>query len=342
VDVAQWIRRPGHEAEIQPAPELNIPAGRLRRLLDVLDRNPEWKLSVARALRSIIRETSALELFCETGLPRQFGMLQEMSERLARKWLPPPGSAELGVLFERLFPHRQDDVWIGNLDETTLQRFRELLEFNPAPEEKGWNTLADELEDALLHLTAQLRVSGCSAAVRSRIKHQRIRELPFFKLTGSLQAVLTARESNDPAALPAELNNLHGVIDGCHRATEEALGHLEKLGVSTEAVYQLAYIEASLDRLEVLLELNFDAELPLTRIGEFVARLVRESRARESIRELLRQNFQLLTRKILERNAETGEHYITRTPGDYREMLPSPPGSNSSSSAGICRASCKG
>src|SRR5580692_11205819 len=158
VDVVQWIRRPGHEEETQAVPEIQIQAGRLRRFLDVLDRNVEWKKSVAQTLRSIIRETSALELFSETGLPRQFGMFQEMSERLARKLLPPPGSAELGVLFDRLFPHKQDDSWIEKLDETTLQRFRDLLEFEVAAEEKGWNTLSDELEDSLFHLATQLRV----------------------------------------------------------------------------------------------------------------------------------------------------------------------------------------
>src|SRR5580692_404722 len=149
VDVVQWIRRPGHEEETQAVPEIQIQAGRLRRFLDVLDRNVEWKKSVAQTLRSIIRETSALDLFTETGLPRQFGMVQEMGERLARKLLPPPGSAELGVLFDRLFPHRHDDEWIEKLDDATLQRLHELFEFELATGEKTWDLLADELEDAL-------------------------------------------------------------------------------------------------------------------------------------------------------------------------------------------------
>lgn len=326
VDVAQWIRRPGQEDKLQIAPENQIQAGRLRRFLDVLDRNAVWKKTVAQTLRSIIRETSALELFTETGLPRQCGVLQEMSERLARKLLPLPGSAELGVLFDRLFPHKHDDAWIEQLDEATLQRFHDLLEFEVAAEESGWNALSDELEDSLFHLASQLRVSGCSPAIRSRIKHQRIRELPFFKLTGVLQAALTARDKQDQATLLAELNHLHGLIDSCHRATEEVLGHLEKQGVSTDVVYQLAFIEASLGRFEVLLELNFNGAQTLTRIGSFVAMLVRQNRARESVRELLRQNFHLLMRKILERNAETGEHYIARTPKEYLAMIRSAAG----------------
>jgi site-specific recombinase len=326
VDVVQWIRRPGHEDEAAAAPEIQIQAGRLRRFLDVLDKNPEWKRSVAQTLRSIIRETGAMELFTETGLPRQFGMVHEMGERLARKLLPPSGSAELGVLFDRLFPHAHDDAWIEKLDAATLRRFHDLFEFEAEAGKKTWGEMTDELEDALFQLAAQLRISGCSAAIRTRIKHGRMRELPFFKLTGALQALVAARKGGDPAAILAGLNHLRGLLETCHQALEEVLGHLETRGVSTDVVYQLAFLEAALDRFAVLLELNFDQELPLTQIGAFVARLVRENRARESVRELLRQNFHLLTRKMVERNAETGEHYIARTPGEYAKMLQSAAG----------------
>jgi site-specific recombinase len=49
--------------------------------------------------------------------------------------------------------------------------------------------------------------------------------------------------------------------------------------------------------------------------------LVRENQARKSVTNLLRGNFQLLTRKIVERNAETGEHYIARTAQEYGQMV---------------------
>ncbi len=326
VDVVQWIRRPGHDDEVVTAPELNVQAGRLRRFLDVLDRNPEWKQSVARTLRSIIQETSALELFTETGLPRQFGMVQEIGERLARKILPPPGSTELGVIFDRLFPYPRDDAWLETLDEATLRRFQELVEFEIGTGEEAWAVMIEELEDALFQLASQLRISGCSAAIRSRINHGRVRELPFFKLTGALQAVVTSGTGGDEATLLAELNHLRALLETCHQALEEVQGHLETRGVSTDVVYQLAFLEAALERFARLLELNFSRKQPLVHISGFVAQLVRENRARESVIGLFRQNFRLLTRKLVERNAETGEHYIARTPREYRAMLQSAAG----------------
>src|ERR1019366_4454124 len=83
VDLVQWIRRPGNESETPLQTTTQIQAGRLRRWLDVLDKNPEWKIQVAKTLRSIIFETNALDLFSETGLPRRFGLFHELGERLA-------------------------------------------------------------------------------------------------------------------------------------------------------------------------------------------------------------------------------------------------------------------
>ena len=348
VDVAQWIRRPGHDAEPAPA-NMSLQSGRLRRFLDVLDRNPEWKLAVAATLRSIIRDTRAVALFSETGLPRQFGLLTEISERLTRKFLPPqPGSAELGVLFDRLFPYSKDHAWIENLEEATLERFGMLLDYGTGPEEKGWNKLAEEMEDALAYLAAQIRVTGCSVAIRQRLKHQSVRELAFFKLGTALASVYAAREKGDETAVAAELNYLRSLIEACHRARAEVLEQLEKSGVSTEVVYHLAFMEASLQRFEDLLGMAFDPAVQMKRRAGFVALLARQNRARESVTDLLRQNFRLLTRKMVERSGETGEHYIARSRQEYTALLKSAaaggpswwlrPGSKPSCWPGVWRA----
>ncbi len=330
VDLTQWVRRPGHEQEVHNSnhnhgednPDAHLQTGRFRRLFDVLDRNPEWKKQVARTLRSIVRETTALELFCATGLPRQFGLLHEIGQRFRKRVLPAaPDCAELGVLFDRVFSHRHDAEWIQLLDEATLQRLMELLRFEVSEEEKDWNSLGNNLEDALFHITARLEVSGGSLAIRSRIKNRNLRELPFFKIGTILRKAMAARETGDAETWMAELNHLRGQIDACHRAAAEVLDHLEMRGVSTEVVYQLAFIDASLRRFETLLDLAFNPNRAMTDIGALVATLVRENRARESVTDLMRQNFRLMTRKIVERNGETGEHYIARTPKQYAEML---------------------
>jgi len=79
-------------------------------------------------------------------------------------------------------------------------------------------------------------------------------------------------------------------------------------------------------RLELLLEAWSVPELPAERTVAILADLVRQNHARRSVRELWRQNLHLLTRRIVERNAEAGEHYVARTVGEYGAMLRSAAG----------------
>ena len=49
--------------------------------------------------------------------------------------------------------------------------------------------------------------------------------------------------------------------------------------------------------------------------------LVREAQQRRGIRSLLARHYSLLARKVAERSAETGEHYITATAPNTADML---------------------
>jgi site-specific recombinase len=61
-------------------------------------------------------------------------------------------------------------------------------------------------------------------------------------------------------------------------------------------------------------------------LRRFLIELLQVSEERRSVRALFTQHYSMLARKVAERSAETGEHYITRTRGEYRAMLRSAAG----------------
>ena len=76
-----------------------------------------------------------MDLFCETGIPREHGLFREVTIRLGQQFLPDrPYSGELGMLFDRLFPHREDPDWLERLDDPTLKRLTELVAGDLEPE----------------------------------------------------------------------------------------------------------------------------------------------------------------------------------------------------------------
>ena len=314
-DLLSWVRR-------------DVPATRLRLLLQLLERQPEAHQCVAQTLRSIVRDTEALDLFADTGLPQGAGFMHELLSRLVSSLLPdPPETRDLADIFDRLFPRESTAGWLEQLDAELSSRIIELFHHDEKAAEGGWVLLRTDLEDAMIQLADRICVVGSNREVRARLGKVAFRELPFQKLTPAVEALLASREAGTPLTeLAAELNVVRGVAEACDRAVDEVIGHLEKSGVSTALVYDIERLRAQVRRLELLLEAWSAPALTAERKLGIIADLVRQNHARRSVRELWRQNLHLLTRRIVERNAETGEHYVARNGREYADMLRSAAG----------------
>ncbi len=312
-----WIRLPvkGHDA-------VTSAHLRLKRLFMLLDHQPEMKDSVARTLRSLIRDTCALDLFCETGLPREAGFAQEAFHRISHRLLPqPPYDGDVGTLFNCLFPDKADALWIEALDEEMRLRVRTLFQWNEAESEAGWNTIPADMEDAIVHLSGQIASVGGSTPVRSRLERRNFRELPFARLCEVVPRMIDSHRRVDSAALAVELTGIRVQLDACHKALDLTTDHLEKYGVSPGLVYQIERMRAQLLRVERLVELLTAPKDSDGRFNGFLGELIRDNQESRSLRSLFGDTSAQLARRIVERNAETGEHYIARTRTDYFAML---------------------
>ncbi len=309
-DLFAWVRR-------------DMPATRLRLLFQLLERQPEARQRVAQTFRSIVRDTEALDLFADTGLPQGAVFTHELMSRLVSQVLPnPPETRDLADIFDRLFPRGAVADWLEQLDAEHAAQIIDLFQHGETLEEGGWSSLRTDLEDAMVQLADRICVVGSSRQVRARLGKAAFRELPFQKLTPAVEALLARRQAGTPLSeLAAELNVVRGVTDACDRAVNEVIGCLEKTGVSTALVYDIERLRAQVQRLELLLLAWSAPVLEAQRMLAILADLVRQNHARRSVRELCRQNLHLLTRRIVERNAETGEHYVARNGREYMVML---------------------
>ena len=314
-DLLAWVQRDG-------------PAIRLRLLLQLLKRQPEAHRCVAQTLRSIVRDTEALDLFADTGLPQGAGFPSELLSRLVAGLLPaPPETRDLADVFDRLFPRHSTTDWLEQVDAELAGAIIGLFHHAETSEEGDWVSLRTDLEDAMIQLADRICVVGSNREVRARLDQRAFRELPFQKLTPAVEALLARRDAGTPLSeLAPEFNVVRGVADACDRAVDEVIGRLEKTGVSTVLVYDIERLRAQVQRLELLLEAWSAPVLTAERKVAILAELVRQNHARRGVRALCRQNLHLLTRRIVERNAETGEHYVARNGREYADMLRSAAG----------------
>ena len=122
------------------------------------------------------------------------------------------------------------------------------------------------------------------------------------------------------AALQAAVRQYRERLDACRQAVNSIYAHLEENGISVGMVFRLRQLRARMLRDRELLDALLSPK-PAMAALKLLARRVATAQESKSIGALISTNSILLSAKMAERSAETGEHYITRNRADYKEML---------------------
>lgn len=318
-DLLEWIRHEGiikHDVNFKSG---TPQAARVRHMLNVLDRNEEWKKKVAKALRSILRDTHALDLFLETGLSSQSSFGGELVERIQRKFLPiAPQEDDLAYLFNQNFHSQADVEWIRLIEASTFQRIEGLFLHDFSEEEGSWNTLKADVEQALLLLAIQVQALGLSRAIRQRIEEKDFKKISFYQLARLVEKFVTETDFELKAVLGSQIERK---AESCFATLTEVQEHLNEFGVSVQIVFQLEKLESLLKRIQNLSILAQQKDHDPVTFMYFIEALITENLEKKSVTSFMGESFSLLSRKITERTAEGGEHYITRNKREYGQMI---------------------
>ncbi|QAZ39236.1 recombinase [Methylibium sp. Pch-M] len=329
VRLVEWLRHPGRLREelggdaAEPAAEATpLPLRRLRHLLNVLDRNPGPRADVVGMLRAFRSEIDLATLLADFGFAQRVAVFSEFGDRMRSRFLPAtPATTDLAQLFGLLFSDPRDTEWLAAIDDATLARLTTLFaEARPVAEPPlGWRA---PFFDALLILASQVGAAGATGAVRQRMSPELLVDKPFRQLLRAAERLCEAAESGDEAALLREAQYLRALLDACRRAADSVSQHLEEHGVSVDLVFQVDQLRARTVRVDALLACALAPAGSREReMVHLVAGLARVASERRSIRALFARQYSMLARKVAERSAETGEHYITRTRGEWWAML---------------------
>jgi site-specific recombinase len=148
--------------------------------------------------------------------------------------------------------------------------------------------------------------------MRQRFTESSATASPFGRLVAAVEAFL---------ATPDETyrSELLSTVDDCEQLLDTLNSNFDQCGVSVDLVYRSERTRAQLARIRGLSQWIVGEE-PLHVLRQ-VMNGVRKELALRGMGALVSENMRLLARRITERNAETGEHYIAGTREQYRAML---------------------
>ena len=329
----EWLRHPAskskNSAEALPAPALPLPVRRLKLLLNLLEGNPVHAAKFAAVWVSVWRDVNATGLFADVGFASRMALWSEFFLRLRLHVLPGTvDTHDLGELFGQLFPDKADEQWLLALDDDVLARLAALFK----PETATALHWRAPMLSSLTILISAVHAAGLSGPLRLRMSASLLADLPFDQLPRAAEAFKAALRGDggdgghaDAATLRQALQYLRALLDRCRQAALSVPEHLELYGVSVDLMFEVEQLDARTERIEALLDCLV-SDQPKQELLRLTAGLVRVVHARRSVRTLFARHYSLMARKVAERSAETGEHYITRNASEYRHMLRSAAG----------------
>lgn len=310
----QWLRHPapGAPGPAEPADGATpAPVLRLRQLCHVLERHAEHRARVQGLLAGLRSGVDTTSLFADFGFAPRASFVSEFAQRLRARVLPgTPETGSLAELFPLLF-EPADAAWVARIDPPTLARLGALW---PG---RQWR---DTLLDAIAFLASAVRASAFAPALRLRMDRAALAQEPFMQLAGAAERLREAVRTSDDAALQREALYLRALLGACRAAADTVVAHLERYGTSLQIVFETDQLKARTERIEQLMDCVL-APQPLHEGRHLLLELLRSQDERRSVRALFARHGTQLSRQVAERSAETGEHYITRTRAEHRQML---------------------
>jgi site-specific recombinase len=333
----QWLRSPGPGSAEDPVdPATPWPVQRLRLFVDVAERHTEHRERIGALWRAVFSRLDATGLLADFGFAPRHGFLSELGERLRLGWLPStPQTDDLGALFPQLFSGADDAEWITAIDDSTLGRLIALV-IPPEAVTPGREPWRAAMVESIQLLASQMRAAGLSGSMRQRMDAARLADRPFHQVVQAAESLRGGHLDGDDAATRLQqAAYLRAVLEACRGAAASVRGHLDEHGISVDLVFQIEQLRERGERIEALLACLISDLAPGTgtdaptaagpaagaELRTLIVDLVRCTARRRSLSGLFRRHYGLLARKVTERSAEAGEHYITRTRAEYRTML---------------------
>jgi site-specific recombinase len=308
----------------------SVPASiaRVVLLLDAVQTRPDTAARLQRWWQVLLETIDGTTLLADYGFSSRSAFVSEFAERVHQKLLPgTPETADASALFSLVLCHGFDAQWLAALDEPTLARIADLLQWPQSGQEKHacpritpWqNTLLE----ALTFCTSQVRATGFSPELRLRMSAPAREAEPFHALDRDFDALrdaYLASPRHDSPQRQAALQQLRERLEACRSAAASVYTHLDAHGISVNLVFQLRQLRERVLRIRALLDCLL-SNSPAASTARLMAQLVSVGQQRRSLRALIAANSSMLAAKVAERSSETGELYITRNWAQYRNML---------------------
>ncbi len=309
--------RPNVTLRIQTAEE------QIAFLIKCLQSDEETLLKIKQILASLFIRSDISEVMTESGLITESGFFSELNRRLIDKILPPlKNEGSFLYAIDSIFYKSSDYKWVSGADDSVWIELFELLgiEFNVSDE-----SLRKQILNSTNVLSYRVAGLGMEKSIVERAgKGSSGVGLPFVEQNRVLNDFRLDLENNNRERMLQFGAEYTAKLDQC----DEVLNLLKRkrvlFGISIRQTYSMLQLEQLLERIRLLIDFaDHNNRIDIDGFVRLFKKVVENENTKDSIRKCIGKNIELLAYQVAEHERNTGEHYITVTRSEYRDMLQS-------------------
>ncbi|WP_205881922.1 site-specific recombinase [Leeia aquatica] len=297
----------------------------VRALAFLLQQNVAYQQGLRAYLERVILSRKLVHLLTDTGIPANEGFWSALWRRFNARWLPPAcNDRYLKDVLLQVFDLKRDAPWLMAVAPDTWLALLHAMGWRrrDAVLRRYW--LQEALEAAQV-LSYRMTAIGLEPElVRNYPAIERF-ESPFLRQNTELMAEVAAcQQALGEGRVPRlDARHMRVLLAQCAVIVSRIRKSAAQQGVSVSLTRLLLRLEASMARLELLLDLlssRWDLALRRQAVSLF-QQLMRASRHQYSLREVFHSNTELLALQVTERAGQVGEHYVTTDRAGWFSML---------------------
>lgn len=296
---------------------------KLLELTHVLETNPELATQLRTCISEVISSTHHIDLFAESGILSNAGFFTTAFFKLSYKIFPPvPNTNELNECLSVVFHRKNDFQWLQIISEETWEKFLKVL-YPDTLIRKITPNLEVSLLDSMLFISHRIAAMGVEPLLTTQMPSLETSDSSLIKLSTEVSSFVQDYKDRR-LNVNEHLEKVYKLIGECENTLEDIRLVREQEGTSLSLTYISMRLHQNLDRMKILtylLAAQDDVELYRKAVLNFFISSVRHENVRFKLREHLSQNIGLVAYQITDHASKTGEHYITNSPKEYKNML---------------------
>ncbi|MCH6234459.1 site-specific recombinase [Cognataquiflexum rubidum] len=291
-----------------------------------LKENPDAIILLRSYLKGLFDQMKSVQIFTESGILTNRGFFSEAFDRINSFFLPQVyNEKDVMAIFVAVFHKNWDYLWVNHIPTQDWAALFELLgwvEIENLPQD---DSVVVQTLNSILVLSQRIGALGLEPEILSKLPELEYFDSPFIVQNKSVYDYIDQYQKDpdfDKTDQNLDYKHLMVMLSQCEEYIQLIRKNKRKFGTDLHFSYQLLRLSQNIDRLKSLLKLvsksadqaYFEGESDLFKI------LVKAVNRKNSIKDHIEDNVNLLAFQITEHAGKTGEHYITNTSKEWWKM----------------------